>query len=159
MMAALKSCPKILLHRLLLTPLIGAGCLAVGIAYYCFSHDKVFLLLSGAVFIASSLQALRLCFLTKKKKYRVTEGVCVGVTPKPLRRYRKVRLMDEAGLETTLLLDKRTQVKIGYRYRAFFKDEAQRSLGSEYLDTALSGSSFLGIEELGKYSFPQKSLD
>lgn len=159
MMEAIKSCPKVLLHRLLLTPLVGAGCLAVGIAYYCFSRDMVFLLLSGAVFAASTVQFVRLCLLIKKKKYRMTEGVCVGVTPKPLRRYRKVRLMDEAGLETTLLLDKRTQIKIGYRYRAFFKEEAQPSLGSEYLDTALSGSNFLGMEELGKYTFPQKSLD
>lgn len=158
MMEAMKSCPKILLHRLLITPLIGAGCLAVGIAYYCFSHDKVFLLLSGAVFIASTVQTFRLHLLIKKKKYWTTEGVCVGIAPKPLRRYRRVRLMDEAGLETTLLLDKRTQVKIGYRYRAFFKDEPHPSLGSEYLDTALSGGRFLGMEELGKYSFPQKSL-
>ena len=120
-MEALKSCPKVLLHRLLLTPLIGAGCLAVGIAYYCFSYDKVFLLLSGVVFAASAVQSARLCGLIKGKKYRSTQGVCVGVTPKPLRRYRKVRLMDEDGIETTLLLDKRTRVKIGFRYRAYFK--------------------------------------
>lgn len=156
-MEALKSCPKVLLHRLLLTPLIGAGCLAVGIAYYCFSYDKIFLLLSGAVFAASVVQSVRLCRLIKGKKYRTTQGVCVGVTPKPLRRYRTVRLMDEDGLETTLLLDKRTRVKIGFRYRAYFKEEIHPSLGSEYLDTALSGSNFLGIEELGKFSFSTES--
>lgn len=155
-MEVVKSCPKVLLHRLLLMPLIGIGCLAVGIAYYCFSHDKVFLLLSGAVFAASTVQAFRLYRLIAHKKYRTTAGVCVGITAKPLRRYRNVRLMDESGLETTLLLDKQTRVKIGYRYRAYFKEENTPSLGSEYLDTALSGSSFLGIEELGKYSFQQK---
>ena len=158
-MEAIKSCPKVLLHRLLFTPLIGAGCLAVGIAYYCVSHDKVFLLLSSAVFTASAVQTFRLCQLIKKKKYRTTQGVCVGITPKPLRRYRQVRLMDEDGLETTLLLDKRTRVKIGFRYRAYFKEESHPSLGSEYLDTALSGNSFLGIEELGKFSFSPESLD
>lgn len=156
-MEALKSCPKVLLHRLLLTPLIGAGCLAVGIAYYCFSYDKIFLLLSGAVFAASAVQSARLCQFIKGKKYRTTQGVCVGVTPKPLRRYRTVRLMDEDGLETTLLLDKRTRVKIGFRYRAYFKEEIHPSLGSEYLDTALSGSNFLGIEELGEFLFSTES--
>lgn len=159
MMEAIKTCPKLLLHRLLFLPLIGAGCFVVGAAYYCFSYDKVFMLLSGLVFAASAVQSVRLFQLIRNKKYQVTEGVCVGVAPKPLRRYRRVRLMDEAGLETTLLLDKRTRVKIGYRYRAYFKEGASHSFGSEYLDTALSGGRFLGIEELGKYSFGQKSLD
>lgn len=151
-MDAMKSCPKVLLHKLLFTPLIGAGCLAVGVAYFCFSRDTAFLLLSGAVFAASIVQTLRFYRLVQQRKYRVTEGVCVGVAPKPLRRYRKVRLMDEAGLESTLLLDKRTKVKIGFRYRAYFKEDSRLSLGSEYLDTALSSDCFLGIEELGEYS-------
>lgn len=158
-MEAMKSCPKVLLHKLLFTPLIGAGCLTVGIAYFCYSHDKVFLFLSVAVFAASVIHALRFYLLIKQKRYRITEGVCVGIAPKPLRRYRKVRLMDEAGLETTLLLDKRTRLKIGFRYRAYFKEGEQLSLGSEYLDTALSGGGFLGIEELGQYSFSGKVSD
>lgn len=155
-MEAMKSCPRVLQRRLMLLPLIGTGCLAIGIAYFCFSYDKVFLLLSGAVFAASMVQALRLYRLIGQKKYLTAEGVCIGVAPKPMRRYRKVRLMDEAGLETTLLLDKRTRVKIGYCYRAYFKEDIRPSLGSEYLDTALSGSNFLGIEELGQYSFSKK---
>lgn len=158
-METMKSCPRVLLHKLLFTPLIGAGCLAVGIAYFCYSHDMMFLLLSGAVFAASTAQSFRFYLLIKQKKFRVTEGVCVGIAPKPLRRYRKVRLMDEAGLETTLLLDKRTRIKIGFRYRAYFKEGEHLSLGSEYLDTALAGGGFLGIEELGQYSFSGKVSD
>lgn len=157
-MELVKSCPKVLLHRLLFTPLIGAGCLAVGIAYYCFAKDKVFLSLSGMVFAASIVQTIRLYRLIRRKNYRITEGVCVGVMAKPMRRCRNVRLMDEDGLETTLLLDKRTRVKIGFRYRAYFKGGDHPSLGSEYLDTALSGGCFLGIEELGAYSFGEKRL-
>lgn len=159
MMEVIKSCPKVLLHRLLLMPLIGAGCLAIGIAYFLHSHDNVFLFLSGAVFAASIAHAFHFYLLIKQKKYRVTEGVCVGLAPKPLRRYRKVRLMDEASIETTLLLDKRTRIKIGFQYRAYFKEGEQLSLGSEYLETALSGSGFLGIEELGQYSFSGKVSD
>lgn len=152
MMDSMKSCPRVLLHKLLFMPLIGAGCLAVGIASFCFSRDMAFLLLSGAVFAASAVQTLRFYRLVQQKKYHVTEGVCVGIAPKPLRRYRKVRLIDEAGLESTLLLDKRTKVKIGFRYRAYFKEDGRLSLGSDYLDTALTGDCFLGIEELGEYS-------
>lgn len=158
-MEVMKSCPRVLLHKILFPPLIGAGCLAIGIAYFCCSYDMVFLFLSSAVFAASAVQAFRFCRLIRNKKYRITEGVCVGVAPKPFRRYRKIRLMDEAGLETTLLLDKRTRIKIGFRYRAYFKDEERLSLGSEYLDAALSCGGFLGIEELGQYSFSGKVSD
>lgn len=79
------------------------------------------------------------------------KGTCVGITPKPLRRYRKIRIMDDNGNESALLLSKQSKVKIGYRYRFYFKNTQRLTLGSEYFDSALSSDCFLGYEELGEF--------
>lgn len=72
--------------------------------------------------------------------------------PKPLRKYRKIKIMDDNGNESTMLLGKQSKVKIGYRYRFYFKETQRISLGSEYLDSAMSSDCFLGYEELGEFS-------
>ena len=76
----------------------------------------------------------------------------MAVLPKPLRRYRKIKIMDDKGNESSMLLGKQSKVKIGYRYRFYFKETQHISLGSEYLDSAMSSDSFLGYEELGEYA-------
>lgn len=152
MIKRLKECPRVLLQKLLITLFLGAGCLAVGAAYYAAVRDTVFLVLSGFLSVGCVCRSYCLYKMIVGKKYSMAEGICVGITPKPMRRYRSVRLMDTEGLESTLLLDKRTRVKIGVQYRIYFKQDKRSSLGSEYLDTSLSGDSFLGIEELGEFS-------
>lgn len=152
-MDKLKDCPRVLLQKLLLTLLIGAACLLVGITYFLFAHDTVFLVLSGIVFASSLLRYLGLYRIITQKRYESVEGVCVGIAARPLRRYRKVRLMDRDGIETAVLLGKQIKVKIGYEYRFYFKEDKRPSLGSEYLDNALSSDHFLGFEELGEFSF------
>jgi len=148
MKALLKDCPGILLQKLFVTLLLGAGCLTVGAIYYIVTLDTVFLVLSIALFVGCLYRSGSLYRMIVSKDYCITEGTCIGITPKPMRRYRSVRLMDSEGLETTLLLDKRTKVKIGCQYRIYFSQHQRPGLGSEYLDTALSGDSFLGIEDL-----------
>ena len=154
-MELLKDCPRVLLQKLFITISIGAGCFAVGAVSYAAARDAVLLALSAGVFISCILRSASLYRMLRQRRYSVTEGVCIGVTAKPMRRYRKVRLMDAEGLETSLLLDKQTKVKIGFRYRIYLKEAQRMSLGNEYLDTALSGNCFLGLEELGKYSFQE----
>lgn len=66
--------------------------------------------------------------------------------------YRKIKIMDDKGNESSMLLGKQSKVKIGYRYRFYFKETQHISLGSEYLDSAMSSDSFLGYEELGEYA-------
>jgi hypothetical protein len=155
-MAPLKECPRVLLQKLFSPSLHGAGGRAVGAVYYIRCLDTVFLALTAPV-CWLVYRCYSLYRLIAGKHYCVTEGVCTGITPKPLRRYRSVRLMDAEGLETTLLLDKRTRVKIGFHYRIYFKQDPRPRFGSEYLDTALSGDCFLGMEELGEFSAPDDS--
>lgn len=90
--------------------------------------------------------------IISSEEYETVEGTCVVVLPKPLRRYRKIKIMDDKGNESSMLLGKQSKVKIGYRYRFYFKETQHISLGSEYLDSAMSSDSFLGYEELGEYA-------
>ncbi|MDO4608873.1 MAG: hypothetical protein Q4B40_06755 [Clostridia bacterium] len=107
--------------------------------------------MSLAVFVLSIGKAVEFYLLIANKKYEVVEGTCVGIVPKPLRKYRKIKIMDDVGVESTMLLNKQTKVKIGYRYRFFFKETQSLSYGSEYLDSATSSDCFLGFEELGEF--------
>lgn len=149
-MEHIKSAPVPLRRKFYMTGLLGVLCLLIGIAVYFFSKDKTMLLLSGVVCALSMVRAYSILRAIIGKQYEVVEGTCVGIMPKPLRKYRKIRIMDDDGNESAVLLSKQSRVKIGYRYRFFFKRTQQISLGSEYLDTAMSSDHFLGYEELGE---------
>lgn len=150
-----KSVPRVLTQRIFVTVLIGAGFLTVGIAYFLFSRDTVFLVLSSLVFLFSLLRGFGLWRTVAGGQYEVVEGTCVGISAKPLRKQSRIRIMDENGVETALCLGKQSKVKIGFRYRFYFKSGQRMSVGSEYFDTALSTDQFLGFEELGKFIFHQ----
>lgn len=115
-------------------------------------EDKVMMFLSLAVCVLSLGKALGYYRVIAGEEYEVVEGTCVAVMPKPLRRYRKVKIIDDGGNEATMLLDKHSKVKIGYRYRFYFKETERISFGSDYLNSAMSSDCFLGYEELGEFS-------
>lgn len=153
-MEHLKSAPAPLRRKFYMTGLLGLLCLLIGIAVYFFSKDSTMLLLSSVVCILSMLRACSILHTITGKQYETVEGTCVGIMPKPLRKYRKIRIMDDEGNESAVLLNKQSKVKIGYRYRFFFQKTQRFSLGSEYLDTAMSSDHFLGYEELGELNNP-----
>lgn len=150
-MDKIKNCPAPLKRKLFLTVIIGFTCLLIGIAMMLLLKDRMMLFLSLAIFVLSIGKAVEFYLLIANKKYEIVEGTCVGIVPKPLRKYRKIRIMDDAGVESTMLLNKQTKVKIGYRYRFFFKETQKLSFGSEYLDSATSSDCFLGFEELVEF--------
>lgn len=150
-MGKIKDAPTPLKHKMFLTCLVGILCLLIGLTVCLFLKDTVMLFLSLAVSALSIGKALEYYRLICIKAYEVVEGTCVAVLPKPLRKYRKIKIMDKDGNESTMLLSKQSKVKIGYRYRFYFKETQQLSFGSEYLDSAMSSDHFLGYEELGEY--------
>lgn len=113
--------PPPLKRKLFLTALAGLLCLLIGISMCIFAKDRIMLFLS-----------------------------CVGIIPKPLRKFRKIRIMDDEGNESALLLPKQSKVTIGDRYRFYFKQTQRISLGSEYFDAAMSSDCFLGYEQIGE---------
>lgn len=152
-MNPLKTCPKALLQKLLLTALVGIACFLVGAAYYLFSNDGITFALSGLVLIFSLVRNIGLYRTIAKQKYEVIEGTCVRVITKPLRKHFVIKILDDAGLESTIRLGKHAKVKIGFRYRFYFSQSEDGYVlsGNEYFDTALSSSHFLGFEELGEF--------
>ena len=150
-MKTLKNCPNVLRKKLFFTLCIGIGCMTIGIVHFLTSRDVVLLTLSGVIVLLSLVRSLGLYKILVQKRYTFVEGVCVGITQKPLRKYRNIKIMDNLGLETSLVLDKHTNFKIGYLYGFYFKEDQKLSLGSEYLGTTLSGDNLLGVEELGNY--------
>ena len=143
--------PPVLFRKWLLTNAVSIGCLGIGGVYYLAAGDGIFLALSALVFVFGILRGILLYRLIARGGYEQLEGTCIGITANPLRKYRKVKIMDDQGIESALMLAKQAKVKIGYRYRFYFKKDASPCLGSEYFDTALSTDCFLGYEELGAY--------
>ncbi len=155
-MNVLKTCPKVLFQKMLLTAMIGIGCLIVGVAYYLFSKDGMTLVLSCLILIFSLIRSIGLYQIISKQEYEIIEGTCIGVTTKSFRKHFTVRIMDDAGIESTLRLGKQAKIKVGFRYCFYFNQRGRLSIGSEYFDTALSSNQFLGCEELGEFD-KQKS--
>lgn len=151
-MKKIKDAPAPIKRKLFMTCLIGLLCLLIGIAMFLFVRDRIMLFLSLAVCVLSFGKAAGYYRIISGGKYETVEGTCVAVLPKPLRRYRKIKIMDDKGNESSMLLGKQSKVKIGYRYRFYFKETQHISLGSEYLDSAMSSDCFLGYEELGEYA-------
>lgn len=147
-MDKIKDCPPPLMRKLFLTILIGVLCLLVGAAMCIFAKDRIMLFLSGAVCVFSLAKAFSLYLVLSEKKYEIVEGTCVGIVPKPMRRFRKIRIMDDEGNESSLLLSKQSKIKIGARYRFYFKQTQRISLSSDYFDAAMSSDCFLGYEVL-----------
>lgn len=148
------------LHRkLFLTVCLGGFCILIGTGVFWFNKDRVILVLSAVVFLLCMAKALSLYKMIQEKRYEIVEGICIGIIPKPMRRYRKIRILDKEGAESTLLLDKHAKIKIGNRYRFYFKATQRISLGSDYLDTALSSDCFIGYENLGEESQFPPDLD
>lgn len=140
--------PKPILHKILFTPLIGAGCFLLGIVFWLSVQDKVLMLLGLAIFIASAAKGTGYYRLAVTGKYEVVTGTCVGVTRRVVGKFQSVKLMDENGIETTIRVNKQNKFKIGDSYRLYFSKRSESKVGSEYLDSVLAADSFLGYESL-----------
>ncbi len=145
-----KNAPALLKRKILLTALVGIGCLLVGIAMCVFSKDTMMLFLSLAVCGFSFFKAYTMYRVVAKNEYEIVEGTCIGITPKLLQKFRKIKIADNEGNESTLLLSKQSKIKIGDRYRFYFKNTTRVTLGNEYFDSALSSDCFLGYEAVSE---------
>ena len=142
--------PAPLKRKMLLTALVGIGCLLVGVAFTIFAKDTIMLILSGAVCAFSIFKAFTMYRVASKKDYEVVEGTCSAIVPKLFPKFRKIKITDDEGNETTLLLSKQSKVSIGEKYRFYFKKTTRVTLGNEYFDSALSSDCFLGYEPVVK---------
>ena len=145
-MTKLNDSPKVLIHKIYITVFIGVACLLVGIAYGIAARDRIFFALSCAVLAFSLFRAYTLYRIVTKGKYEVVEGTCVGLAQKLFKRQFTVRVMDDDGIETTLRLGKQAKIKIGTRYRFYFKQSERTALNNAYFDSMTASDMFLGFE-------------
>ena len=140
------SFPAPLKRKMILTALVGIGCFLVGVAFTIFAKDIMMLFLSIAVCTFSFYKSFTMFRVASKKDYEIVEGTCSAIVPKLITKFKKIKITDDEGNETTLLLGKQSKVTIGVRYRFFFKKTTRVTLGNEYFDSALSSDCFLGYE-------------
>lgn len=144
--------PTPLRQKMTWTAVVGVLCFLVGLGFFLFWKDQTTMLLSCTLLVMCMGKAISYYRIVTTNAYEVVEGTCVGIAPKPLRKYRKVKIMDSTGNEISLLLDKQSKIKIGYQYKFYFKKTERITIGSEYFDSALNSDCFLGFEEVGVFA-------
>ena len=147
-MDKLNEAPLPLRRKFYITILLGILCMLLGEALFVIIDDKYMLILSFVIFCLSLYRAGCIYRTITKGSYETIEGRCTAVMPKVLRKYCKIRVMDTNGNESTLLLDKRSIIKIGHKYRFYFRSTQRMTFGNTYLDSYLPLDYFLGYEEL-----------
>lgn len=140
--------PPVLQQKFLFTLFTGIGIATTSAVVHAVIDDKTLLYLGGIAFICCLFRCHTLWVILSKNKYEVIAGTCIGITNPPLRRYQKVKVMDESGVESTLLLQKQSRITIGKQYRFYFKKNTSPILNNKFLDPSLPTDSFLGYEEL-----------
>ena len=148
--------PVALLRRWLLSAAVGGGFLLAGVAAFFALKDRILLGLSFSLALFTLLRCLSIYRVVSSGAYEVVEGVCVELKHKTFQKQQNVLLMSLDGVEHRLTLDKRTHLRIGNRYRFYFKpadtayvDGLPQSLRPQDL--------LLGMEDLGGYCAEQES--
>ena len=173
-----QSIPKPVFIRLLMLFGGGIGCLVVGIIVSLVTGDFVLLAMSAILCISFTVKG----FLLKRKinlgQIYSVSGVCVGIVPKILGRYRRIELVDTiTGGDTHFILPKKVLFKIGHVYTCYFDNQISNRLGrmvEQYpkgtvdpvninnnqggcfnADIDLPTNGFLGFEDFGIYQEKQ----
>ena len=133
-------------RKTLLTAIVGIGILIVGSAFTVFAKDTMMLILTLAICGFSLYKAFAFYRIASKKEYEVVEGTCTESVPKLIGKFRKIKLTDDEGNDIKLMISKQSKVKIGKRYRFYFKKTTRVTIGNQYFDSALSSDCFLGFE-------------
>ena len=145
----MESMPKPLFKRLMLTSLVGTGCLIVGIIFYLMERDASFLFLSVAIFLFSIGKAVSTYTMAKTNSYVIVEGICISIHPIPLCKCNEIILEDLEGNNLKLMLGRNYRLRHGLAYRIYFKTASGISPGKNpFMQKALLTDNLLGIEPI-----------
>lgn len=147
--------PFTLRIKVVITLLTGIGSLILAAILFPVSHDRILIILSGMIFGFCLCRSIDILLLILRGSYEAITGTCTAVSPQPLRRYRKIALVDAHGAEIILLLGKQLKIKPGSCYCFYFRKTSFPRLGSEYLDAALATDLFLGYNS----GLPDKNVE
>ena len=139
---------KIILHKIVITVLIGAGCTVLGISAGAAFKDRVFVILSLAVLLMSIMKAYDLYLTSKKGRYFEISGICTEVTPGKLTGTKKVRILDK-DKEYEVVIPKNVKIKAEHEYTLCFKNIADISaLDNNFIRSRLLSENFIGFSRI-----------
>lgn len=123
----------------------------VGLAAFSALQDRMLLWIGALLALGTLLRCLSFYRIVQAEAYEAVEGVCIELGSVRLRKRRKVRLLQEDGNEYAVLLDKRTPLWVGNRYRIYFRREDNGSQAACLFPCFAAEDRFLGLEDMGEY--------
>lgn len=122
----------------------GAGCIW-GIS----TQDRTTALLSLAVAVLCMIKGLTLYCAARDAAYDVFEGTVLASTPLPFRKKQTV-LLEQDEAQVTIILEGRTNFKLGTKYRIYTEKQQEMLQTSKLPQALLPGRSLLGYEKVGE---------
>lgn len=150
-MASFREWPAVLQRRLVLSALLGVGFLLVGLAVFFSLRDRMLLIISGMLTACMVWRCVSFYRVAAAGVYEVVEGVCIAVGRAGMRKQRSVRLLTLDGNEYSVMLDKRTPLRIGNHYRVYFRRDLAAADLPPFLQSNFSTDQFLALEDMGEY--------
>lgn len=141
--------PAALQRRWLLSGAAGLGFLVVGLAAFFTLHDRGLLMISALLALCTAFRCASFYRMARSDGYDMVEGVCIELGRPGIKKQRSVRLLQMDGNEYTVMLDKRTPLRIGNLYRLYFHQVPPGQASG--LERYLAPDQFLGMEDLGEY--------
>ena len=143
--------PSVLQRRWVLSALMGAGFLLVGLAVFFTLQDQILLMISVLLTACTIWRCISFYHMASAGIYEVVEGVCVKIGRAGLRKQRSIRFLTLDGNEYSILLGKWTPLRIGNHYRVYFRRDAHTAGMPATLQPYLASDQFLALEDLGEY--------
>lgn len=142
--------PLIIIKRLALTFMVGAGCFLVSLAVFFYAGDALLLWLGIFLFLACLVKSCRLFFKGLTGSYFILEGECCSAHRLPFAKYRQVIILDSDGEAHCLQLESGIRIIPGDRYRLYFAENPQGAFAAQsaLLHRATASGNFWGIEPL-----------
>ena len=125
-------------RRWLLTGAAGGLFLLVGLAVFFSLGDRVLLMLSGMLTLCTLLYCAEYYRTVRCRRYQASEAVCIALGRPSI------------GREAVVTWDKRVNLRIGRRYRIFYRLDVTSPYGGAGLHDLPAGDSFLALEDLGE---------
>ena len=135
-------------RRWILTGAAGIGFLLVGLAVFFSLGDLVLLMLSGMLTLCTLLNCVE--FYRTVRRYQAIEAACIALGRPSIGRRREIQLLLQDGREVVVTWDKRVNLRIGRRYRIFYRLDCAQPHGGAGLHDLPAGNLLLALEDLGE---------
>lgn len=147
---AFQKWPAVLRRRWLLTGAVGGLFLLVGLAAFFSLGDRVLLMLSGMLTLCTLLHCVEFYRTVRRRRYQAIEAACIALGRPSIGRRREIQLLLQDGREVVVTWDKRVNLRIGRRYRIFYRLDCAQPHGGAGLHDLPAGNLLLALEDLGE---------